>query len=142
MQQNRRYGPSCLSKMLSSDAAQVAGTGLTIVTIGATSCVTILSRDAFSNLQDAFWVINISSSTSTTTLITNASRSAQGSYVMCYPPDFGCSQVGILSVFVAASARELPQLVGSPNGLSYVSNIVCASKCVISGAGLSVGEHY
>ena len=86
-------------------------------------------------------MINVTSSTGATTLLPNARLSAQDSFVTCYPPDFGCAQVGILSVFVSNSAREVPQLVGTPNRLVYVSNVVCAAKCILTGNGLGVGEH-
>jgi len=114
----------------------VIGSGLTIVTIGATTCVTILSRDAYSNFQDAFWVINVTTLTSSRTLIPQARRPSD-SHVACYPPDFSSAHVGVLSVFVSSSAHEAPELVGTPSSLLYVSNTVCAAKCVIAGIGLS-----
>ena len=122
---------------------QVLGSGLTIVTIGTTSCVTILSRDAYSNLQDATWIINVTSLTSSTSFITySKQRSAFAPLVMCYPPSFGAAQVGNVSVFVSPSIGELPRLVGTSTPLSYVNNVICAAKSVFSGSGLCFGEFF
>ncbi len=118
---------------------QVLGSGLSIITIGTTSCVTILSRDAYSNLRDATWMINITSLTKTTPLIRNTIRSSFASLVMCYPPAFSAAQVGFVSVFVLTSDQEAPRLIDTPKPLYYVSNVVCAAKCVITGSGLSLG---
>ena len=127
--------------MLCVYTSQVLGSGLTIVTIGTTSCVTILSRDAYSNPQNAIWIINITSSTSSTSLIAHSRQvSAFASLVLCYPPNFGVSQVGNVSVFVSQTIQDVPRLIGAPKSLSYASNVICAAKCVITGSGLCVGE--
>ena len=61
---------------------------------------------------------------------------------MCYPPSFGAAQVGNVSVFVSPSIGELPRLVGTSTPLSYVNNVICAAKSVISGSGLCFGEFF
>jgi hypothetical protein len=84
-------------------------------------------------------MINITSPTRITPLKSNTVRSAFASLVMCYPPAFSAVQVGFVSVFVLTSDQEVPRLIDTPKQLYYVSNIVCAAKCVITGSGLSLG---
>jgi hypothetical protein len=99
-----------------------------------------VSRDAYSNLKDAIWTINITSFAGVTSLIKHSSTPASEFLVMCYPPKFRASQVGALSVYVSNSAQEVPVLVATPNNLSYIHNMICAERCVVTGSGLCVGE--
>ncbi len=87
-------------------------------------------------------MINVTSSSGTVSLLANSRRSVFASLVMCYPSTFSVVQVGTVFVYGVASARGYHGLVGTPNNLSYVSNVACAAKCVITGSGLSVGAHF
>ncbi len=87
-------------------------------------------------------MINVTSLTSTTSLIANPRQSVFASLVMCYPSTFSAVHAGIVSVFLLPSPQEAPQLIGAPKLLLYVNNVVCATKCVITGSGISVGEYF
>lgn len=138
--QNLWYDVECHKIFTVCHTVQVLGSGLTIVTIGETSCLTIISRDAYSNWKDAIWAINITSFSGNTSLMRHSSTPAFEFLVMCYPSKFRASQVGELSVFVSNSAQEVPVLVGTPNKLLYVHNMICAARCVVTGSGLCAGE--
>jgi hypothetical protein len=73
-------------------------------------------------------------------LIAHSSTPAFEYVLMCYPSKFRASQVGELSVFVSNSAQDVPSLVGTPNKLLYVHNMICAARCVVTGSGLCAGE--
>ncbi len=98
-----------------------------------------MSRDEYSNLRDASWIINVTSQTSTTSLIANARRSSFASLVLCYPPFFSVAHVGMVSVFLLPSPQDVPMLISSPKLLVYAYNPVCATKFVITGSGICFG---